>query len=62
MATDCNSGLEDYLKTLDVSCVGDESEAAILTWTPDDSTPDLVYYQVINILLINGDHVMCVVC
>jgi len=46
VATSCSSSLEDYLNTLTVSCEGDESEAAILTWTPDDNTPDLVYYQV----------------
>ena len=48
VATNCSSSLEDYLNTLTVSCEGDESEAAILTWTPDDNTPDLVYYQVIT--------------
>ena len=48
VATSCSNSLEDYLNTLTVSCEGDESEAAILTWTPDDNTPDLVYYQVIN--------------
>ena len=46
VATNCNSRLEDYLDTLSVSCEGDESEAAILTWTPDENTPDVVYYQV----------------
>ena len=46
VATSCSSSLEDYLNTLTVSCEGDESEAATLTWTPDDNTPDLVYYQV----------------
>ena len=42
----CDSNLQDYLDTLSVSCQGDESEAAILTWTPDENTPDVVYYQV----------------
>ena len=46
VATDCASTLEDYQNTLEVSCEGDESEAAILTWTPDDNTPDVVFYQV----------------
>ena len=45
----CDSNLQDYLDTLRVSCQGDESEAAILTWTPDDDTPDVVYYQVRNV-------------
>ena len=62
VATSCSSSLEDYLNTLNVSCEGDEGEAAILTWTPDDNTPDLVYYQVINTLLINNDHVIRLVC
>ena len=42
----CSSNLQDYLDTLSVSCQGDESEAAILTWTPNEDTPDVVYYQV----------------
>ncbi|XP_065916179.1 protein Skeletor, isoforms B/C-like [Dysidea avara] len=45
VATSCSSNLEDYLNTLNVSCEGDESETGTLTWTPDDNTPDLVYYQ-----------------
>ena len=48
IAMDCNSSLQDYLDTLSVSCQGDESEAAILTWTPNENTPDVVYYQVRN--------------
>ena len=50
VAEDCDSTLQDYLDTLSVSCQGDESEAAILTWTPDENTPDVVYYQVRNSL------------
>ena len=50
----CDSNLQDYLDTLNVSCQGNESEAAILTWTPDENTPDVVYYQV-RIDLDNGD-------
>ena len=46
IALDCNRNLQDYLDTLTVSCQGDASEAAILTWTPDENTPDVVYYQV----------------
>ena len=46
VAMNCDSNLQDYLDTLSVSCQGDESEAAILTWTPDEDTPDVVYYQV----------------
>ena len=46
VAEDCDSELQEYLDTLDVTCQGDESEAAILTWTPDDETPNYVFYQV----------------
>ena len=46
VAMDCDSTLQDYLDTLSVSCVGAESDTAILTWTPDENTPDVVYYQV----------------
>ena len=46
VALNCGSTLQDYLDTLSVTCVGDESDAAILTWTPDENTPDVVYYQV----------------
>ena len=46
VAEDCDSELQEYLDTLNVRCHGDKSDAAILTWTPDDDTPDVVYYQV----------------
>ena len=51
VAMNCDSNLQDYLDTLSVSCQGDKSEAAILTWTPDQNTPDVVYYQVSHILI-----------
>ena len=46
VAEDCNSELQEYLDTLNVTCEGNETSAAILTWTPDENTPDIVYYQV----------------
>ena len=46
VAENCDSELQQYLDTLDLTCQGDESDAAILTWMPDDDTPDVVYYQV----------------
>ena len=46
VAVDCDRDLQDYLDTLTVTCEGEENEAAILTWTPDQDTPDVVYYQV----------------
>jgi len=63
-ATDCDSTLEDYLNTLTVSCEGDESEAVTLTWTPDDNTPDLVYYQVkpVKVLCMQNMLSICYTC
>jgi len=52
VADDCDSTLQQYLDTLNVSCQGDESEAAILTWTPDANAPNVVYYQVSNLCMI----------
>ena len=45
VAENCDSTLQEYLDTLNVTCQ-DEGEAAILKWTPDENTPDVVYYQV----------------
>ena len=61
VATNCDSTLEDYQNTLEVTCEGDESEAAILTWTPDENTPDVVFYQV-NVYSITIPAVMNVFC
>ena len=46
VAEDCDRNLQDYLDTLTMTCEGEENDAAILTWTPDENTPDVVYYQV----------------
>ena len=46
VATECSSTLQDYQNSLRVSCQGSASEAANLTWTPNENTPDTVYYQV----------------
>lgn len=46
--SNCNSVLSAYEAALtapDPSCGADTSTNSF-TWTPDDSTPDLVYYQV----------------
>ena len=48
VAENCNSKLQEYLDTLDVRCEGNNNDAAILTWTPNDDTPDVVYYQVVG--------------
>jgi hypothetical protein len=42
---------EDYFNTLDTSCASDSSitgAAAILEFTPDEDTPDLIYYQCVT--------------
>lgn len=36
---------EEYFNSLDFTCQA--GEPAKLVWTPDENTPDLVYYQVI---------------
>lgn len=36
---------EDYMKTLQLKCE-ENGKPAILNWTVDANTPDLVYYQV----------------
>ena len=38
---------QDYVATLNLTCAGTRiSDAGILVWTPDENTPDIVYYQV----------------
>ncbi len=36
---------DDYFDTLTLTCES-HGHAGELTWTPDESTPDIVYYQV----------------
>ncbi len=38
---------EEYTRSLQLMC-DEEKEEVILEWTPDENTPDLVYYQVIR--------------
>ncbi|XP_071792930.1 protein Skeletor, isoforms B/C-like isoform X1 [Asterias amurensis] len=35
----------DYKATLERNCIGSGSDGVKMTWTPDENTPDLVYYQ-----------------
>ena len=38
---------QDYFATLNLTCDGTRiADAGILVWTPDENTPDTVYYQV----------------
>lgn len=42
---------DDWVSTLNMSCAEDEaiiSEAAIVTFTPDETTPDTIYYQCVT--------------
>ena len=43
LRTSCGA-FEDYFKALNVSCSAGES--GVVIWTPDETTPDTVYYQV----------------
>ena len=48
LLSDCSSTLADYEAALtapDPAC-GADSTTNIVTWTPNNTTPDLVYYQV----------------
>ena len=42
----CTKGFSDYFNTLNYTCASDSPTAGVLQWTPDDSTPNIVYYQV----------------
>ncbi|KAL5467444.1 hypothetical protein EMCRGX_G031668 [Ephydatia muelleri] len=42
LRTSCGA-FEDYFKALNVSCSAGES--GVVIWTPDETTPDTVYYQ-----------------
>ena len=42
---------EDYYDTLDTACVGNQelsAAAAVIEFTPDENTPDIVYYQCVT--------------
>ena len=43
-----NAGYQAYFSTLDTSCASDENlsnAAGVLEFTPDDTTPNVIYYQ-----------------
>ncbi len=40
------SSLQDYLDTLNTPSECATAQPGTLVWTPDDTTPDTVYYQV----------------
>ena len=43
--TSCQ-GIADYLSKLEESSGCSQGQPGTLTWTPDESTPDTLYYQV----------------
>lgn len=48
--------LEDYTDTLSLagSCRSGSGQPGKIVWTPDENTPDVVYYQVSTIIIITG--------
>ena len=43
----CEMTFQDYFNTLNLTCDGARiTDAYVLVWTPDENTPDIVYYQV----------------
>ena len=47
VSENCQMTFQDYFATLNLTCAGTRiSDAGILVWTPDENTPDIVYYQV----------------
>ena len=42
----CND-LQTYISTLETTASCNSGEPGTLVWTPDENTPDLVYYQVL---------------
>ena len=61
VAENCDSELQEYLDTLELTCNGGESEAATLTWTPDFETPNVVYYQVSTVFCCGSTLIQAVV-
>ena len=47
----CETGFLEYFSSLDTSCASDEmitSAAGVLEFTPDETTPDLIYYHCVT--------------
>ena len=44
--------LQMYIDTLETPASCNSGEPGKLVWTPDENTPDLVYYQVIHVYLL----------
>ena len=42
----CND-LQTYISTLETTASCNSGEPGTLVWTPDENTPDIVYYQVL---------------
>ena len=50
--------LQTYIDTLETSASCNSGEPGKLVWTPDENTPDLVYYQVYHLILFVKSMVM----
>lgn len=50
------TSFEEYVATLRLECdaVQAGGESGVFTWTPDENTPDTVYYQVSKALVMAG--------
>ena len=46
IALDNCGSFQDYLGGLNKEACRTDDPPGVFTWTPDESTPDLVYYQV----------------
>ena len=40
------SSLQDYINTFSIPDTCNTGQPGVLIWTPNEATPDLVYYQV----------------
>ncbi len=56
----CSSNLQDYLDTLSISSACATAQPGILVWTPDETTPDTVYYQVLCVCVCEQCMCVCV--
>ncbi len=51
------SSLQDYIATFSIPDTCNTGEPGVLIWSPNDTTPDLVYYQVhtnVHVVLYTG--------
>ena len=55
MRQTCDAGLTQYVNSLALSastlCRSNSGQPGRLVWTPDENTPDVVYYQVYTLFI-----------